>query len=513
MTHRMISFCHKATPAHAAAPLAVAVALMVVSCSEDFIERTPLDSYTVSNFYENADQITQAVNALYPVIRGDYTGELWQLGEFRSDNTTYQLNAQDRGAIRTEEIDYFLSNSAMAPANSLWNSSYQAISRANLLLDRVDEADFAGQEDLRTLRTAEARFVRAFMYWQLVRNFGDAVLILEPIFEEAALLQFDRVPVDQIYSQAILPDLEFAIANLPATYPRTETGRATRGAAQMLLAQAYFTRKDYASAKPILDSLAANQQYGLFPDYRGLFAPENDNNREIIFAAQFSVAAGQGSSWMLNWVPLGTGNTLSGGGTAPAVGPRAGFNIPTRDLVRAYERGDARFGASVGIFVNRGDTVYYNRKFLFPPLPSDVDFPIFRYAEVLLMQAEAALIVDGDAGLNTALTNINLIRDRAKLPLAFPGNPDEDLDIRDATSGLEFVRRERRIELALENKRWYDLVRYGTYEEVMQAHGVEQKRLQPQLRDLPEAYTRIPALFPIPNLQVVQYGYTQNPGY
>ena len=492
---------------------ACAATLALAACGDDFIDRSPLNSYTISNYYQNPGQVTEAVNALYGGIRGDYTGELWQLGEFRSDNTTFQINTQDRGALSLEEVDYFLSNSAMGAANNLWNGAYATIARVNLLLDRIGEVDFTGQEDLRNQREAEARFVRAFMYWQLVRNFGDVILILEPTFDEAELLAFQREPVDRIYDEAILPDVQFAIDNLPATYPDSERGRATRGAAQMLLAKAHFTRRDYASAKPVLDAIVASGLYRLFPDYRGLFDPINEGNAELIFTGEFSLSAGQGASWMINWVPLNTGNDFTGGGTAPAVGPRAGFNVPTCDLVEAYEDGDRRFEASVGVFVDGGDTIYYNRKFLFPPLPSDTDFPIFRYGEVLLMQAEAALLTDGDAGLNTAIANINRLRGRAGLPRVFPGNPDPDLDIRDAESGVELVRRERRIELALEHKRWYDLVRYGTFEEVMRAHGEQQRAKQPFLQDLPGAYENIPALYPIPNGQVIQYGYRQNPGY
>ena len=491
--------------------LGIAVVLALTACGEDFIDRSPLNNYTISNFYETPGQITEAVNALYGGIRGDYTGELWQLGEFRSDNTTFQLNTRDRGALATEEIDYFLSNSAMGPAGALWNGSYSNIARANLLLDRIGEVDFAGEEDLRNQREAEARFVRAFLYWQLTRNFGDVVLILEPEFDEATLLTFQREPVDRIYDEAILPDLAFAIDNLPAAYPDAERGRATKGAAQMLLAKAHFTRRDYASAKPLLDSIVASGVYRLFPDYRGLFDPINEGNAELIFTGEYSVAAGQGAGWMINWLPLGTANQLTGGGTAPAVGPRAGFNLPTCDLVEAYEDGDRRFDASIGIFVDGGDTIYYNRKFLFPPLPSDTDFPIFRYGEVLLMQAEAALIVDGDAGLNQAITNVNRLRARAGLGLVFPGNPNPDLDVRDAAGGIELVRRERRVELALEHKRWYDLVRYGNVEEVMRAHGEQQRQKQGFVDS--SAYRNIPTLYPIPNGQVVQYGYRQNPGY
>lgn len=498
--------------------LGIGAALTLAACGEEFLDRTPLNSYTFSNFWENEFQITQAVNALYPSIRGDYTGELWQLGEFRSDNTTYQINTADRGAIRTEEIDYFLSNSAMAPANGLWNGAYATISRANLILESIGEADFGGDEELRAQREAETRFVRAFMYWQLTRNFGDAILILEPEFEEAELLEFDRVPVAQIYDEAILPDLAVAIDNLPVAWPATETGRATRGAAQMLLAKAHFSRADFAAALPVLEAIVDEGEYALFPDYRGLFAPENENNEEIIFAGEFSVSAGQGANWMINWVPLNTGNELTGGGNAPAVGPRAGFNLPTRSLVEAYPAGDRRFGATIGLLTTSGgDSIYYNRKFLFTPLPSDVDFPIFRYGEVLLMLAEAQLEVTGDVP-DEGIEAINLIRARAGLSFVFPGNPDSTLDVSTPAQFREVLQQERRLELALEHKRWYDLLRYDAtgsldLEAFMRAHGEEQREYQDFLDNFPEAYQDIPRLYPIPNQQVIQFGYEQNPGY
>ncbi len=491
--------------------LLIAAGLFISSCGDDYLNRVPFSNYTSENYWENEVQITTAVNGIYPILRNQFAGDIWKLAEFATDNTTFQFNPADRGGQILEEIDYFLANADNGVFASIWNSSYNGIARANFILINIEDAAFTEEEN-RAIREAETRFLRAFFYYHLAIHFGDVPIVLEPLTDEEEAIARERDPVEQVYAEAIIPDLEFAIDNLPADWNAANTGRATRGAAQMLLAKVHFSRGDYALALPLLNSIVESGEYGLMQNYRDIFDPAFDNNQEIIFAAQFATAANQGSGFMLGWLPFNSGADITDG-LIP--GSRAGLNIPTRDIVRAYEDGDRRLNASVGFYVDGGDTTTYIRKYVYPPIPTggtDVDWPIFRYADALLMQAEAILETEGGIPDNVFQT-INVLRSRAGLPAIFPGNPNPDLDVQTNEALIEALRRERRVELAFESHRWYDLLRYGTVEEVMRAHGEEQKAIQDFLNPFPNAYTDINRLWAIPSNEIIGFGYKQNEGW
>lgn len=489
--------------------------LCLTSCSHDFLDREPPGSYTSANFWETPQQIEDAITPAYRDIRGLYSSALWQLGEYRSDNTTFTENLDDRGNASFWNDDIFVSGPNVNGADGVWNTCYSGIKDMNLVLANLDDVPYTGQEEERELRRAEAHFFRGFFYHLLTLHFGDVPLTLEPVLTEEEALQLDRVPLDEVYAQAILPDLELAIAGLPDEWPDSELGRATSYAARMLLAKAHFARRDYAAALPLLDEIVASGRYRLLSDFRSVFAPDMGYNDEIIFAGIYDVGAGQGGLFYLNWLPLNSGTEVTEGSITSD--SRWGVNRPTRGLYEAYSDDDPRREATIGVYAPAGDTVLYARKYLFPPINSgtDVDVVIFRYADVLLMRAEAILETSGGGvAPNQAFLDVNAVRDRAGLVLAFPGNvQDTTLDVRTSPELLELVRRERRLELALENTRWYDLVRYGTVQEVMMAHGGELAEYQPYLQDFPSAFQTIPELFPIPLTQVQQYGYAQNPGY
>ena len=488
-------------------------------CSHDFLDLEPQNGFTAENFWKTERQITQAVNGGYTTMRGIVTGPLWRLGEYRSDNTTFTENPTDRGQAGIWGDDLFVTGSSVAGASDMWSSCYNGISRTNLVLDNIETADFgtpAGPDEaLRTQRRAEARFFRAFFYWMLVRNFGDVPVVLKTDFDEASLITKDRRPVDEVYADALIPDVEYAIANLPVSYPSTEIGRVTKGAARMLLAHAYFTRRNFAAAIPVLDSVIGGGQYQLSPNYADVFSPDNTRNREIILAAQFDASVGQAANYFLNWLPQNSGTALTGSANITA---SAGQNRPTRDLYQAYGPDDPRRDISIGVYLRGRDTFLYPKKLIPPPPISgnaqSGDFPVFRYADALLMRAEALVETSAGGGLpDQAFLDVNAVRGRVGLGLAFPGNPDPELDLQTADALRQFIRNERRLELALENYRWYDLVRYGTVQEVMRTHGESLKTYQPYARTFPNAFTNIPELFPLPLSQVQTYGYPQNPGY
>lgn len=487
--------------------------LLAFGCNEDeFLDRTPFDRFTPNNFFETEEQIAQATTAIYPVIRNLYTGALFSYGELRSDNTTFEFDRDDRGRIGTEEIDYFLLNPSSGLHGNIYNPLYQAIARANYVIDQIEDVPFAEEAD-RLAREGEARFARGLCYFLLTQHFGATVIVTDPLTDDGtSLIGLQRSPVEEVYSQIIVPDLTFAIENLPEVWGRLEVGRATQGAARMALAKAYFARNDYTAALPLLNDLIASGTYRLLDNYADVFAGDNPNNAEIIFAGQFNSVAGQGAGFMLNWIPDSGADITDG-----PFRTQGAFNIPTCSLLEAYEEGDRRFENDYAFYTNnRNEVIPYSTKYLELPFPTqggiNVDFPIFRYADALLMQAEADVEVNG--GLpNQAFETLNALRARAGLPFFFPGNPVPELDIQDTESLRQAIRQERRLELAYENHRSYDLRRYGNFVETMQAHGQVQKEKQFFLDDLPEAYTNIRELLAIPNTQVELYNYEQNPGW
>ena len=491
--------------------------LLVGACSDDFLDRAPINSYTTENFFEDEEQITQAVNGLYPIIRTLTINNYWVFTEFRSDNTTFQYNPADRGNEAYERVDYFQADATNGTLSTIYNSSYTNISRANFVLASLPDAAF-DDEDNRVIREAEARFVRAFMYTNLTKLYGPVPLVDDVLLGESEAVNLRRSPLDDLYNRIIVPDFEFAIANLPATWDAANEGRASGHAARVGLAKAYFQRRNYAAALPLLNDIIDSGDHALMQSYRDVFDPLAEaGNTEVIFAAENSAAAGFGAGFFFNWLPQNSGTDITQ--SQAFIGALAGRHIPTCDMIDAYEPGDRRFDASVGIYVadpEMPDTAYYIRKYVFPPvLPtgSDTDWPIYRYADVLLMRAEALLETQGGL-VNEAFTTLNALRARANLPLYFPGNPDPALDLNTEDQLRTALRRERRIEMAFEGDRYYDLVRYGTLDETMRAHGEEQQLKQAEfLNELGGGYDNITELIGLPAQQVLLYEYEQNPGW
>lgn len=486
--------------------------ISTISCGDDFLDRTPFSGYTTENFYENETQMQDAANGLYPAVRNLHTGVLWQIGDFRTDNTTFQFNPSDRGAQAQESVDYYLAESNLGLFGSIWSTAYNTISKCHFILESIDDVTFTDPEK-KTQILAETRFMRGYMYSLLTKYYGPVPLVDRVILTEEESSSIRRSPVDDIYNQLILPDLEFAIENLPNKHNNANAGRASADAARMVLANAHFARRDYTAALPFLKEIVESNRYSLLPNYKDVFSPNDNFNDEIIWNVQFNSSLGQGAGFMINWLPT-SGTDLTQG--IDLASNNLGKNIPTQDMMRAYEQGDRRMEASVGIYVNgSGDSIPYINKYLFPPLGgtgSDLDLPIYRLADANLMYAEALMETAG--GLpDEVFFILNDLRVRAGLGALFPGNPIPELNIDSPDKLLEAVRHERRVELAFEMKRYDDLVRWETLEETMRAHGEEMKALQGFLSEFPSAYTNIPSLLPIPFGQILLWGYEQNPGW
>lgn len=497
------------------------LAVLLFSACNDFLDVTPETRYTPSNFFQTAEHIDGAVVGVYQQNRTLHNSLQWTFGEFLSDNSTFQFNPSDRGGLQTEQLDQFLALSDNGSISSYWNTVYTGISRCNYVLEKIDQVPYANQS-VRERRRGEVLFFRAWYYFNLVRLFGDVPYITNTFTTtgEALSERFTkRISANEVY-EFILNDAQIAIDKLPVRW-EGEAGRATRGAALMLKAKIYMARGTafHAQAIPALEELNT-LGYSLLKNYKDVFDPAFKNHSESIFEIQYSFALEQPSNFLSSFVPWNSGSEILG--TSGPAGSRAGLNQPTKSLIRLYRAGDKRKAATIGNFIvlnnvtidSDNDTIPYLAKYAFPFLDrgqQDVNWPMFRYADALLMLAECYNTVNPLD--QNAIGLVNLVRLRAGVPPLSDVSSDPTLVVSTPEELALAIERERRLELAFENHRWFDLVRTGKVEEVMAAHGIDERNQKGDVAVLPQAYTTIRTLLGIPFSQVQNFGMEQNQGW
>lgn len=504
--------------------LYIVVCLTQLSCKKDFIILTPPDSYTANNYYQTEPQFRSALVAAYAPLRDVLVND-YLTSEMHSDNTVYQPLPSNRGTaiVERENISDFLSTSVNAYVAATWQHSYTGISRCNIVIERLLNADIP--DDARKNIDGQAKFLRALNYFKLVRLFGGVPLFLKEVNKADDAFN-PRATVEEVYNQIIL-DAKDAIQELgvPAKFP--QTGEATKGAASLLLAEVYMVQKKWADAEVLLQSVT-KMGYDLLPDYASVFAPANKNSKESIFEIQFlggTVVGATPNPLCFHFLPRSNDTKLLTGVTINNTAT-GGWNTPTTDLIGSYESGDKRLDASIGIAegVYNGSNYFvysaaksilnytpaagkigvpYIKKYLHTveaPTGSSDDFPIYRYSDVLLLLAEA-LNEQGKSG--DALIPLNKVRTRAGLAAATST---------DQTALRQIIYHERRVELAFENHRWTDLLRTGTALTVMNAFGVEIKKELPFLASDAYVLNNNSLLYPIPQTDIdLNPDITQNP--
>jgi starch-binding outer membrane protein, SusD/RagB family len=493
------------------------VLLSLNSC-QDFLEVEPKNFISSNNFFQTEADFTQAVNASYAPLRNVYNSA-YITGEMRSDNTHYIYNNSNRGNLVREEIADFIDNPTAEPVLNKWSGNYRVISYANEVLSRLD-AGPVGEELKKNLK-GQVLFLRALAYFDLVQYFGDVPLVLRPTAGSAdevinVTSAMSRTPAAEVYAQ-IIKDAQEAAGLLPPKNQQ-EKGRATAGAAQTLLGNVYLVLKQWAQAETELRKVVTGGQYALLPDYAACFDPANKNNAESVFEVQYQQGnLGLQSSFAYVFLPNLT-NLAPITGIAFNNQSIGGWNIPSDNMLAAYEQGDKRKAASVaeGYTVNGNFVAQpYVKKYLHLPLPTPngsspnahENWPVYRYAEVLLLLAEA---LNEQNKTPEALTYLNLIRDRAFGAGVAPVTTTQQDQLR------TLIQQERRVELAFENKRWLDLVRTGKAIEVLNAYGAALKASGKHPNLIPQTYNVTPdrLLFPIPFTEVqVNPNLKQNPGY
>ncbi|GAB2558967.1 RagB/SusD family nutrient uptake outer membrane protein [Spirosoma areae] len=470
-------------------------ACLLGACSDLSLDQVPQTERSEANFYQTNADFYNAIVGVYgalkhPGIIGQGSGSYLYMTELATDNTE---TGQARGGTANElfyfeDFNFSLASTTLSNA---WTGHYAGIARTNSILDRLPTVSIPQASKDRF--EGEAKFMRALFYFNLVRFFGDVQLVTHEITSPYGANSITRSPAAEVYA-LIISDLKTAETKLPAVIPNAEAGRASVGAAKTLLGKVYLTLKQYDNAAAKLKEVIDGNSYSLMPKYADVFPATTSYaaNKEYILAVQYkSGQIGQGSDLWSNWAAVNSAVALLGAGG----GTGGGFNRPTADMETAYEPGDLRKDASMlssykatnGTAVNERYVVKFRQQGALNN-DADVDFPLLRYADVLLMYAESLNELGKTA---EALPYLNQIRKRA-------GLADKA-----ALSQADFrlaMEQERRVELAFEGHRWFDLVRTGRFVTVMKAKGAK-------VQDFHQLYL-------IPQREMdLNKALSQNPGY
>lgn len=446
---------------------------LLAGCRKDFLDLKPLSQPNANNFYRTANDFGNAVNGAYDALQStsQYGGDFNTLLEARSDNVLDNDPSSNAGL--RYNIDRFIEPTTNTILRDTWGSLYTGINRTNLVLDKIDAVDF--DATLKARYKGEAQFIRALSYFNLVRLWGRVPLVLTA-GTTADARQYVRNEVSEIYA-AIEKDLTAAATNLPVSYTGTDVGRATAGAAKGLLGKVLVTEKKFDQAVPVLRDVVNAGTYRLLPNPGDPFLVTNKNNAEMLFAVKFKKGGLEGHGL---WY-----------------GTNIGDNIEA-SLRAAYPAGDKRLPLTLQVPVPSNVNVVPRKFYDEFSAANDVgnDFPVLRFADVLLLYAEA-LNEAGYQADGEAFRVLNLVRSRAGVtPYTAALLPTKET-FRTA------VINERRLELALENDRWFDLVRTGTAVSALKITGIT-----------------VPAnrvIYPIPQSEIDLYNnpttFPQNPGY
>jgi hypothetical protein len=434
------------------------IAGALFSCKK-YLDKSPLDSVNTSNFWQTSDDAISAINGAYQPLQWPklYNLRMWSTDIWAGNSITGAGGGTD--GIETQDISNFVTTTDNAAALDIWRGPAPGILRCNLVLQNVPGMSI--DESLKNRIVGEAKFLRATYYFILVRLFGDVPLITVPQTPEADLRPA-RTPKSEVYD-LIIKDYTEAISLLPSkdAYKGSDVGRASRGSAAGMLAKVYLTLGDYQKTVDLCKQVTA-LGYSLNANYGDNFNPLMKNTNESLFEIQYAGKTSF-SFWdnenQASWV-----STFTGPRNSDFVGGGYGWNQPTKEFVDSYEAGDKRKDQTVlysgcpdfdgKVYQSSYSVTGYNlRKFLVPKSISPdydtnpADFPVLRYADVLLMEAEALNELNQTTAAEAPL---NLVRERAGLP-DVTGLSKDDMRAK--------ILHERRMELAFEGDRWFDLIR------------------------------------------------------
>jgi len=467
--------------------------IFLFSCTActKYLEEQPFSFIAPENFYRNESDAIAAVNFAYAALAENnyYDQQFWRLTDIPSDNA-------QPGRNNNIELENFTWDANVATFELVWGKIYEAINRANTVIERVPPINI--NEDVKKRIVAEAKFLRALHYFNLVRLWGEVPLVLE---ETKAVnnLNVSNATIPSIFQQ-IETDLSEAMVDLPPNYTSPNIGRATSSAARGLLGKVLLTQGKWQEAASTLQPLL-NAGFSLFENPADIWIVNNKNTREHIFMIQYNASiADAGSSYNSLFSPSGF-NISPGGGASEMV--------PTTSFVTSFKEGDARKDAAIrtSFTFSNGNTITFPPHFwkFYDPAPASAyanannNYPILRFADILLMYAEA-LNEQSSSPSNEAYQTFNQVRRRA---FRAPINTPSSYDLTTGLSREQFrdsILQERDWEFVSEGHRWFDLLRSGKMINVMRASG---KPAEPK-------HNR----FPIPQREIdINPNIRQNNGY
>jgi hypothetical protein len=494
--------------------ISFSLVILLAGCAKK-LDKEPLGLLVDQSFYKTSDDLIQAVNAAYDPLGWESSGNSQNIffnfiyGDIASDDAIAGGDGQEAKLIPIAE---FYATSTDIGLLEVWKKLYIGIYRANIVIEKAP--DSKASEAIKARVTTEAKFLRAYYYFQLIRMFGEIPLVTK-IVPPSDIIR-PKSSKAEIYAQ-IEADLKAAADALPLSYG-TEKGRATRGAANGLLARVYLFQSNWDGVKKATDAVIGSGFYQLESDYSTVHSLSTENGVESVFEIQAISTFGTKDDWerksegtYMNKFIAPRGQLLMEGW---------GCNAPSDELVKEFEddskiwgKMDPRFKATI---LSPGDSVtfgtvkaaivldptvssvkHYCAKYLInKSLPTDASMVqgpsnqrVIRYADVLLMAAEAAFRLGDEP---TARTFVNQVRARVAMPEYT--NPIT----------INEIWKERRLELAMEGLRFFDIVRQGRAASLIKA-TFEGRRFREGVNEV----------FPIPQAEIdlTNGVLTQNTGY
>ena len=476
----------------------LSTAIFTTSCKKSFLDVDPQGQQPAQEFWKTEADATKAVNAIYANLR------TWENVAFPAlAIESIASDEADKGSTPTDAAFFdlyenFTVTTSEGSLQSFWTGQYQNITLCNQVINNIPNITMT--ETLKARYIAEAKFVRAYSYFRLVRAYGDVPLRLNLPSDPANYI-LPRSPKSEVYA-FIEKDLTEAAAILPQSYGSTDLGRATKGAALGMHAKVAMYQKKWADVLSYTNQVIG-LGYSLFPDFEKGFRTTNENNVESLFEIQAELVPGNADASNSQY------SQVQGVAGLPAGG--WGFNVPSQVLADAFETGDPRRDATIifrGETTPQGDLIpttvvnpRYNQKSYVPfnlyvsgfNQGAQQNIRVLRFADVLLMNAEAANELGNPALASTSLNRVRL-RARNGLTGILP-----DVTTTDQTTLRLAIYKERQVELAMESDRYFDVVRQGRAAAVFG----------------PKGWTTKNEVWPIPQNEIDLSGgvLTQNPGY
>jgi len=483
--------------------MAIAALTVTLSCSDEFLDRKPEYSIDSDNYFNSEEEYRNALIGAYDILQSTYVNVI--LGEIASDNTVSGGESAN-DVIGWQQVDEMTHTPVNANIKNVWDWMFAGVNRASYILEFKDKTDFPNKPQI----IAEARFLRAYYHFELVKWFGGIPLKGDARFELGDETRIPRSSKEEVYA-SIENDLLLAIPDLNATAPNV--GRVTKGAAQALLGKVYLFQDKFAQSAEVLQNLInVTGGYSLVTDYNTIFEEAGENGPESVFEVQYTDVEGAGFECLQcseGNVAVGFSGIRNYSGTLFSSG--YSFNLPTQETFNVFDNADLRknvaildieaWAAQTGATYGEGykHTGFFNRKYL-PRKRSETsqgdlnltnpnNYRAIRYADVLLMAAEA--LNRGGIDDNQARTYLNLVRRRAF------GDTNHDINGSGATL-TTLIWEERRRELVGEGHRFFDLVRTGRAAIEIDGFSSDKNEVFP---------------IPIEEIQFSNGNWQQNPGY